>query len=333
MLELTFNFAANLTTQDISQIRFLSMFVVLIAGIAAGYLGANHFGLSENLAKKIMNTVLVVFGCPIALLIIWKMRLSRELFYLPVIGAALTLVVTVFSGIIFSLHKLNRRSWLTLVLAGGLSNMGYTGGSFICYTLFGVTGLALAQIYIAFWPVIVYLIFFPILKMFQLHSQGHHTRYHLHRLVDYRMLAVPVIIIAVALNLCKIKRPDWIVTFHIVDVLIYTAAALAFFAIGLRITFNRIRNYPRLYFSLNAVKFLLAPMVAYLLIRLLTLAGCDLPSLAKNVIMVQAVAPCAVSMVTIANVFDLDSELGSAVWVVNTATFIVIVAPVLFFVF
>ena len=333
MVELMSNFLASWTEGDIARIRFLSMFFTLIIGVVSSYLARNHLGLSENVAKKLMDIVLGFFSWSIALLIIWPMQLSKDLIWISIIGAAVMLIITGLSWPIFSLHRLNSSERLTLVLAGGLSNMGYTGGSFVCYALFGLPGLALGHIYLLLWLPVVYLVFLPLLKLFQLHNHRSEAGFSMLQLLDYRMLIVPAIIAAIILNLADVKMPDWPVKFHIIDILIYTAAVLAFFAIGLRVTFHRLKNYMRLYFTLSAVKFLLTPAVAFLLLWFLAFSGRQLGSLARNVVMIQAITPCAVAMVTIANAFDLDARLASAVWVVSTAAFVLLVAPVLFFVF
>jgi predicted permease len=82
-----------------------------------------------------------------------------------------------------------------------------------------------------------------------------------------------------------------------------------------------------------AVKFILIPIAALLIIWILALTGHKLDSLVQKVIIVLSVAPCAIIMVTMSNVFDLDGPLASAVWVVTTAGFALIVVPVLFFIF
>lgn len=328
-----FDCLKNLTGQDIARLRFLSMFILLLGGVVSGYLASSRFGLSENLAKKIMTVVLLCFSWPIALLIIWQMNLTAELIWLPIIGAVLMLLMTAVSAACFSFHKLPPPSRLTLILAGGLSNLGYTGGAFICYALLGLLGLAMAQLYLVLWIPLVYLVFFPLLKLFELRSKGPSARFPITQVFDFRMLVTPAVIAAVLLNLAGIKSPSFVARFHIVDILVYTASALSFFAIGLRVTFGRLKNYLPLYFSLGAVKFILTPLAALFLLHLLALSGRNLSSLARNVIIVQSVTPCAVVMVTISNVFDLDGPLASAVWVINTATFAVIVVPVLFFIF
>jgi predicted permease len=88
-----------------------------------------------------------------------------------------------------------------------------------------------------------------------------------------------------------------------------------------------------LYFPVAAVKFILTPAVALSIIALLMLTGQNLDSLVRKVIIVLSVTPSAVLMVTMSNVFDLDGPLASALWVVMMAAFVVIVVPVLFFLF
>jgi predicted permease len=52
-----------------------------------------------------------------------------------------------------------------------------------------------------------------------------------------------------------------------------------FFAIGLRIKLSRLKNYISLYFLIAAVKFIITPAVALLIIALLNLAGQNLNSM------------------------------------------------------
>ena len=324
----------DLTAQDITHLRFLSMFVVLLGGLSAGYLASNRFGLSEQLARKVMTVVLLALNWPIGLFIIWQMKLTARLFWLPVIAVVLLLIVTFLCKILFVFHNLDEKSRMTLILAGALSNLGYTGGMFVCYALFGQTGLGLSQIYLMLWVPVVYLTFLPRLRVFEL--QMKHIKkpgFSVRSMLDYRMLVVPAIIVAIVLNLSGIKRPRFISRFYVVDIFVYVASLLSFFAIGLRITFERLKHYIPLYFSLAAVKFLLTPFVAALLLGLLDLTGRGLGPMVKSVVMVQSTCPTAVAMVMMSNVFDLDSRLGSALWVVNTAVFAVLVVPVLFIVF
>jgi len=327
-----FNVLAHLSAID-SRLRLASMFVVLVGGLALGYLASNRFGVPEHLAKKIMTAVLVTFNWLIALLVIWRMQLSRQLIWLPIVGLCLMLTSTALSIGLFSFLKLDRRSQLTLILAGGLSNIGYTGGAFVCYALFGAVGLALANIYLLLYLPTLYLVFLPLLKVRELRLKDSNAGFRLSQVLDPRCLAIPAVITAIILNLTNVKPLDFVSKFHIIDVFVYIASSLSFFAIGLRVKLSRLKNYINLYFPLAAVKFILTPAAAFLIIWLLALTGRNLDGLVEKVIIVLSATPSAVLMVTMSNVFDLDGPLASALWVVTMAAFAAIVVPVLFFVF
>ncbi|MDD5063299.1 MAG: AEC family transporter [Phycisphaerae bacterium] len=333
MYSLLFDCLAGLSAAHVARIRLIGMLAVLVIGLTSGYLASSRFGLSEHLAKKIMTIVMICFNWLIALLVIWSMNLSRQLIWLPIVGVVLMLVITVLSAVIFHILEHDRKKRLTLILAGAISNTGYTGGAFVCYALFGMMGLALANIYLLLCLPVFYLVYLPFLKFRELRSKDRNAKLNLDFLMDLRMLVAPAIIIAIILNLTKVKQPAFITKFYLIDILVYTASSMSFFAIGLRIKFSRLKNYINLYFPIAAVKFILTPAVALLIIAALKLTGQNLDSLFQKVIIVSSATPSAVLMVTMSNVFDLDGPLASAIWVVTMAVFVAIVVPVLFLLF
>lgn len=327
------DYLADLSATHIARLRLVSMMVVLIGGLVSGYLAGSRFGLPEHFAKKIMTAVLVCFNWLIALLVIWPMQLSRQLIWLPIVGLTLISVITAVSAVFFYFLEPDRKSRLTLILAAGLSNTGYTGGAFVCYILFGMDGLAMANIYLLLSVPAFYLFYLPFLKVRELRAKDRTAALKLDFLLDFRMLVIPAVIAAIVLNLTNIKPPAFITRFYIIDILVCVASALSFFAIGLRIKLSRLKNYISLYFLIAAVKFILTPAVALLIVALLTLAGQNLNDMVRKVIIVLSATPSAVLMVTMSNVFDLDSPLASALWVITMAIFVAIVVPVLFLLF
>jgi predicted permease len=309
------------------------MLAVLIIGLLSGYLAGSRFGLPEHFAKKIMTVVLVCFNWLISLLVIWPLQLSEQLIWLPIVGLVLISIVTALSTVIFHSLEPDRKRRLTLILAAGLSNTGYTGGAFVCYVLFGMAGLAMANIYLLLSVPAFYLFYLPYLKVHELRTKDRTAALKLDFLLDFRMLVIPAVIAAIILNLTGVKQPAFITKFYIIDVLVCVASSLSFFAIGLRVKLSRLKNYISLYFLIAAVKFILTPAVALLIIALLALAGQNLNGMVQKVIIVLSATPSAVLMVTMSNVFDLDSPLASALWVVTMAIFVAIVVPVLFFLF
>lgn len=324
---------AGLSDAHIARLRLVGMLTVLVGGLVSGYLAGSRFGLPEHFAKKIMTAVLVCFDWLIALLVIWPMQLSRQLVWLPIVGLALISIITALSAVFFYFLEPDRKSRLTLVLAAGLSNTGYTGGAFVCYALFGIDGLAMANIYLLLSVPAFYLFYLPYLKVRELRAKDRSVALKFDFLLDFRMLAIPAVIAAIILNLTNVKSPAFMAKLHIVDILVYVASSLSFFAIGLRVKLSRLKNYISLYFLIAAVKFILTPAVALLIIALLALTGQNLNGTVQKVIIILSATPSAVLMVTMSNVFDLDGPLASALWVVTMAIFVAIIVPVLFFLF
>lgn len=328
-----FDCLADSSVPNIVHFRLTMMLTVLVGGLVSGYLAGSRFGLSEHFAKKIMTIVLVCFDWLIAMLVIWPMQLSRQLIWLPIVALVLMLTITALSAVIFYCIEPDHKSRLTLILAGGFSNTGYTGGAFVCYAFFGAAGIALANLYVLLSLPAFYLIYLPALKVRQLRTENRRADSMLDFLLDPRMLPIPAMIVAIVLNLTNVKSPVFITKFYIIDILVCVASSLSFFAIGLRVKLSRLKNYINLYFLIAAIKFILTPAMAILFIALLTLAGQNLNSTVQKVIIILSATPSAVLMVTMSNVFDLDGPLASALWVVTMAIFVAIVVPVLFFLF
>jgi len=328
-MALSFCYIAALSVKQVAQIRLSLMFVVLVTGIVGGYLIGTRLAGSRKLAKSLMSTNLIFFQPFIALFVIWAVHINPQIFYLPAIGGALLLIGTACSWIIFLLFRLRRESRFTMTLAGGLSNLGYTGGAFVCYALLGKRGLALGNIYILLWAPLAYFVFLGWLKFYELRRSRPSVRLSASHFFDLRGIVLVAIITALILNQSRFKPPTFIKQFYIVDVFVYLASFIAFFAIGLNLKISRLKQYMHLYFPLAGIKFLLTPAVALLILWALTLTGRNMPDEARKVVIVMSATPSAILMVTMSNVFNLDIPLASAMWVLNNLLFFIFVAPLL----
>jgi predicted permease len=324
--------AATIPADQLAKIRLFCMFMVLAGGIGGGYFAATRLRLDEDAAKKLMHFVMVVLNWPATLVAIWQMDMRWSVLAVPAMGVVLLIVSSVCSLAAFRMHSLDTRGRLTAIMAGGLANLSHTGGAFVCYALFGLDGYALGQLYLVLWLPAVYIIWIPILKAYERRVLGRGTGFNSRDLIDARLMGMWGITAGLVLNLSHVEAPTVLTRWYVMDPFIYAASGLSFFAIGMRLSLSRLRHYIPLYFTLAVVKFVLTPASAAAILWI-TAEGVGLSGLAKNVIMVQSAAPCAVLMATMANVFDLDGRMGSALWVVNTAMFALIVTPVLFFIY
>jgi predicted permease len=319
---------------DLAAIRLTIMLFVLVGGCFLGYISSNRFGVSENYAKKIMTFTLCTFEWLIILFVIWLLKLKVELIVLPIFAVVLMSIITLLSASFYHRSKnAEDKSKITLTLAGGISNIGYTGGAFVCYGLFGLQALGLAQLYLMFWFPLVFIVFFPLLKIREIRTSDSSSKLRVYHILDPRMMLVPAALVAVVLNLTKVSVPSFITRFHIIDILVFTSSLLTFYSIGLRVKLTRIRDYFRNYYPVLAIKFLLTPAIAFALLFMVSIFGITLTDLSRNVIIILSFSPCGVMMVTMSNVFNLDGPLASAVWVASTVVYVILIVPILCLIF
>jgi predicted permease len=327
------NCLAAVLANNPASAKVLLMFSIMAASILSGYLASSRFGLREKYSKNIMSFVLVCFEWIIVLLVTWQMEFKLHFGWLPLVGMLQLIIGILIAVKVFKFSRLDEKGKLTLILAGGLSNQGYTGGLFVVYALYGFQGLGVASLFLTLWLPTVCVLFFPYLRARQLRHEYSFGIANFKYLFDWRMLVIPAVITGVLLNINSVKVPVFVTKFDFIDIFVFLASSLSFFAIGMRIRFSRLKNYSRLYFPLAAVKFLLLPAVALLVFWILGLFGFEVDSLIKNTVMIFSCCPSAVMMVTISNIFDLDSEMASSLWAVTNISFIFIVVPILFLIF
>ncbi|MHC4842236.1 MAG: AEC family transporter [Planctomycetota bacterium] len=319
---------------NLAAIRLTIMLFVLVGGCLSGYISSNHFDVSENYAKKIMTFTLCTFEWLIVLFVIWLLKLKLELIVLPIFAVVLMSIITLLSASFYH-HSKNTedKSRITLTLAGGISNVGYTGGAFVCYGLFGLQALGFAQLYLIFWFPLVFIVFFPLLKIREIRTIDSSHKIRVYHILDPRMMLIPAALVAVILNLTRVSVPSFITRFYIIDILVFTSSLLTFYSIGLRVKLTRIRDYFRNYYPVLAIKFLLTPAIAFALLFMISIFSISLTELARNVIIILSFSPCGVMMVTMSNVFNLDGPLASAVWVASTVVYVILIVPILCLVF
>ena len=108
--------------------------------------------------------------------------------------------------------------------------------------------------------------------------------------------------------------------------LIGLAIALMYFTIGLRIHFSELGKYKNLYGPLLAVKFVIGPAIAAVLVGLGGLFS-EIHPVSRAVIIIEATVPVALYSVLISNMFELNGRLASLLFLVSTVVYLVAVLP------
>jgi len=305
----------------------------VVAAASVGYVCRRTGLVSERVAGPLMFRTVVFGWAPLSVLVLWDVPLQWSLIVLPVISVVVPLCMAPFGLVLARAHGLDRRSAGTFIVACGTANIGVTMGGFVCYCLFGITGLGYAQLYTMSWTVPYMLLYYPIARRFGERGVAIDLRFVLSTIFDRRSLPILGALTGLTLNLCSVPRPKFVATYHVVDVLLMTSVSLSFFNIGLQLHFNRIGERPILYVTLAAAKFVCAPVITLALLILLTFLAGPLPETAFKVVLIEGFMPAAVFAVIVSNLYGLNPRLASMLFVVNTATFLVVVLPVLAIIF
>ena len=309
--------------------NFLITICVIVGGVSCGYVLRRLGILHERYAPTISTVVLLVAYPFIAFLSIWSVSLEVKVIVLPCIQVISFFVILAVSLAISRLHHLAKLEQGTFVLAGALTNQGYTMGGLICFLLHGNDGLALAQIYVILWSPLILFVVFPLSNYFNPRQSDRSIgRVFLRGILHPRTLCGLGVAAGIVFSRLQVPYPGWIKTYNIVRILVIAGTFSSFSIIGLSLHFGHLQKYIRLYFTQGFIKFIIAPLLALLLIGLF---GLKMNTPAGAVALTQGFMPTAVNAVLIANLFRLNARMASALFVVNTTVFLLVVLPILAF--
>jgi malate permease and related proteins len=275
-------------------------------------------------APKLMRVTILVLEAPLFFYSYWILDLGRMRHYapVPVISALLVLLLLPVSAVWARRLLPARPSQGSFVLAAIFSNIGTTGGAFICYLLYGTPGLALGYLYLLPYPLLVFTLGFSLAKRYA--SPGPLTLLDYARgLVTNSTSLIPLAAMGAGFycNLHQVPLPAFAPVWA--DVFIKTDLVVMFAAIGMTLELTTLFSPARAVLALNLLKFLISPLLALALV--LTAYGAALPLPAK-VILIQAAMPPAIYAVITSNLFNLDRRLVNAFWVTGTLLLIPIAA-------
>lgn len=307
---------------------FILITAIVLGGILCGYL-LRRTGLFHDKVRRILSLVVMLSTYPlVGLLAIWQMTLRKQFSILPLI-LVLWMILLFAVGWLFSyIHRLSRADRGVFICTCGLSNLGFTMGGLILYSAYGAEGLGLAHIYLLFWNPVIVLVVFPLAHYFSPHSaQKSLPKVIWHGIWHIRSAIMFGLIVGIILSMRNVPYPAWLDQYKVLQTLMIAGTFLAFTVIGLSLHLSKLREYIRLYISHAGFRFITSPLLALLM---LAVFGLDRSELSAKVVLTLGFMPAAVYTVFIANMFDLNAKLASAMFVVNTAIFLIVVLPILF---
>ncbi len=302
-------------------VRFALFQCIIVGGFAAGYI------FRSAVAPRVRKLVLFNLVCLEPLIILnstWGMKIAPSLAVLPLTGLAIVLSGFLLGRITAPLLYEDRVRQASFTISSSLSNQGFTMGAFICYMLIGPRGLALS---------IIFILYFTFYAFGFLFSYASIVRYdhpvtwrflvsHIVRLQNMPLFATAAGLILTAAG---VRRPVG----HLpVDSIIYTAVCIYFITLGAQFQVRHIETYIRPSLLLALIRFVLIPGGVFCFFFLFRF---DLERDIQQVIIIQSMMPAAVFSVVACSLYDLDTKMSSALFLINTVFFLVFVLPLLVF--
>jgi predicted permease len=307
---------------------------VVILATTAGYVCRQYRWVSEARGEPLM-TFVGVFGYPaVGFLSVWGTRLEATDAVLPLMAAAHAVGMLFLSLAAARWVTADRRERGLFALAGGVGNNGFTMGALVLYLLYGESGMGLANVYILLFVPVVVLVMYPLARHHAVERpSGSLGSLMAASVLDWRSVGLPAILAAIGLSAAGVPRPPLIAAWHVVDALIFVVTPLAFFGIGLRLHISRVLPLWRMLVGLAVMRFGVGAALGIGLAAATGLTPWPLAELRWKVYVIESFVPTSVTMVAVANMFGLNPREASALFVVNTAMYLVLVLPGVFWLF
>lgn len=296
----------------------LCIWVPIITG--AYFSGKTYIDI-QLLSKRLITINLMSLESFIVLWTIWGLDLNFDLIALPLAGVVLVgigLVAGIMASILAQFKGMQKH---TFIISSSLANHGFTMGGFLCYLFLGEKGLALAFIFIIYFMPYVIMVIFSYARYVGTNAPFSFKRY----ILTPQNMPLYAVFAALLLHYFDIKRP--IINIPL-DPMLATSLTIYYFSMGIYFKFKDIKGFWKAHIMLALIKFIIVPLFMYFLLLFPQLSH-DI----KSVIQLQSFMPAAIYSVITTILFNLDKEMATSMFVVNTIVFSGIIMPLLIAIF
>lgn len=312
-------------------LTFRLLFVVtdLIAPLVVGYLLKQRHLISQRVNDWLIRFNIMALSTILALLSFWVLPLSWQLLFMPLFGFYLVLFPGIIGYLLVGRHLPDYLDRGAYAASAMLANLGTLGG--VCaFILYNEEGFAYAQLIATFQNVLLCLVVFPYARYCQLKAAGRTSEHH-SRLADLRsmflspnQLCLVGMMAGLVLNGAGIARPAELGT--VFQSLVHIGAWTAMLPVGFLLDFSAARRNLHRVHSLTALRFLLMPIITWLIARPLIA-----DPVLRHTLIILATCPTAINAVLTARLYKLNVDLASTSFLVTTAMYLCLIFPLLFF--
>lgn len=299
-------------------------FIDLLLPLAVGYLCRRQTKFGDDFFRRMMTLSLMVVYPVLAILGFWATKLDAQLAWLPVFGIVMSVIPGVFGFFRARAKYAASVDQGSYVMAATMSNT-LTLGGISAFIIYGEKGFAYVQLITLLATLYLFLICFPLAGWYAARGgQGSGEQLSVAAVVFNRnQLPALGLLAGAILYYYGIPRPAWAGV--IFDPLVHIAAWLQLVPIGFSVDFREMRQYWLGIMELNAIKFVLTPLLVYALASLVIS-----DPVALNTLLITASTPTAILSVVAVKMHRLNVHITLAAFVLTTAVYLLIVYPLEF---
>lgn len=302
--------------------RFASFFLLFYGALGAGVALRSR----RRHAPAVMRAIILGLEPWLFFYSLWVLDLGQLRAYapIPLMAVALILLPLGLTPALARRLLSAPASQGGFVLAAAFSNIGTTGGAFLCYLLFGQPGLSLAYLFLVPYPFLIFTLGFSLARRYggERPSLAQAARSLLFDPLSF--LPLLAMTAGAACNYLGLRPSAGLAPW--VDFLLKADLAIMCLAIGATLEPPNWRRDWAAVAANAGVKFLALPAVAAASAWLIYGSWSPLPA---KILILQSAMPSAIYSVVMANLFKLDRELVNTLWISTT----LLLAPVSLLVF
>jgi hypothetical protein len=301
--------------------RFIVFFGLIAGSTLLGYAMRRKGWGRPEWSRPIMSWAIIGCDAPIALLSLWHLKILPGIWKVPVAGILVGVAVCLLGLLLARQRRMAPAEAAVFGIQGGMGNVGYTLGGFLCLGLWGMQGLAIEQMFCMMWPFFAFLICFPIGRHYGQIAAGvcenippatYALRTLGRSLGDLRSLPLYGAMAGLALNLSGLVPWPLIRDSHIIDILMFVGIFAQFGGIGMTLHAGRMPLYWRKSAGSGLLKFFVSPALMAAVAWAMGLAGTPL-----YVCLLLSAMPTAVYSVLMANLFGLNRDLANTTFILT----------------
>ncbi|WP_088188478.1 AEC family transporter [Desulfosporosinus sp. FKA] len=301
-------------------LKMFSFVTDIILPILIGHKLQKWKNVLPELFDQMIFLNLFVVSTFLNVLSFWKIQLNPELIWIPILGFLIHFIPGVFAYLTAKFTYRNPLEQGSYILSTLLSNIGVIGAISV-YILFREKGYALAQLVMLPSHIILYMFCFPMAQYYYQASKNKVSRLALKDVI-FTPKQVPVLGILLGLLLNVFKYPRLMIFGNIFNYTIHIRSWLYLLPIGYSLNYSQMREYWHNIWKLITIKFLVTPIVVYLIARRLI----SDPEFLK-IMLILSCSPTAINAVVTAKLHKLNVNLAMAAFISTTIVYLVIIYP------